>query len=255
MAIRDRAVCIRRTDFSETSLVVRVLTRGHGVVSLMAKGVKRPKSRFGGSIDLLTVADAVFSLPRSHSVSTLGTLMAWDLAGYYPRLHEDLLRNTTATLACELIGRLFEELDPHPRSFDATVALLEALQDDQPPLRRFADFGRELLIDIGLTPAWGRCAACRADVRAVRDPLRFTGPRSGVLCPQCGPAPGESWVSVSASLRDFFAAGTPPTGKLALEITRWLIYHVQNQTGRELRAAPALERAIDAALAELKAKQ
>ena len=44
---------MRTTDYSETSQVVHFFTRETGVVSLIAKGTKRPKSKSGGPIDLV----------------------------------------------------------------------------------------------------------------------------------------------------------------------------------------------------------
>ena len=66
---------------------------------------------------------------------------------------------------------------------------------------------------------------------------------------------GESTVTISASLHDFFISATSSSGKLALEITRWLLYYVKHQLGRPLTTAAALERAIAAALADMKSKQ
>ncbi|MCG3180747.1 MAG: DNA repair protein RecO [Phycisphaerae bacterium] len=184
----------------------------------------------------------------------MGTLTAWEQTGYFALLRTDLLRHGTALLAGELLARLTEELDPHPASFDAMLRLLEALGAGEPPLRRLADFARVLLTDTGLTPGLEQCVNCGSDVSPQQGVMVFSGPRSGVLCPACPPRPGESTVKISAKLRDFFIAGQPPDGKLALEITRWLTYHVQNQLGQPLRSAPALERAIAAVLADMKAK-
>lgn len=248
MPITDQAICLRRSDYSETSLVVRLMTRQHGQVSLIAKGVKRPKSRFGGAIDLLAVGQAVFTLPPENSASAMGILTAWEQTEVFGRLRTDLLRHAVAMSAGELLARLTEELDPHPASFDAILALLAALEAGEPPVRRLAQFGRTLLADVGLTPNFDRCVGCGLGV-GDRAMLRFSGPRAGPLCPNCPPRPGENTVAVSRSLKDFFTDGRLTSGKLALEIVRWLLYHVQHQIGRPLHSAENLDRAIQAALA------
>ncbi|MHC4100282.1 MAG: DNA repair protein RecO, partial [Planctomycetota bacterium] len=53
--VTDNAICIRRWDYSETSLTVSLFLRNHGVVRGMAKGAKRARGSFEGGIDLLTL--------------------------------------------------------------------------------------------------------------------------------------------------------------------------------------------------------
>ena len=59
MPTTDQAVCIRTSDYSETSQVVVLLTRQGGVVRLLAKGSKRPKSSSGGRVDLFAEGQGV----------------------------------------------------------------------------------------------------------------------------------------------------------------------------------------------------
>jgi len=71
MRHRQPGICLRVTDYSETSQVVHFLARGCGVVHLLAKGTKRPKSRSGGAIDLLAEGDLVFTTRSSGALGTL----------------------------------------------------------------------------------------------------------------------------------------------------------------------------------------
>jgi hypothetical protein len=51
--VTTEALALRRTPFGETSQVAEFLTRDHGRVSLILKGVHRERSRIGGPVDLL----------------------------------------------------------------------------------------------------------------------------------------------------------------------------------------------------------
>jgi DNA repair protein RecO (recombination protein O) len=53
--IYTSALLLRKTDFSETSQVLRLLTQGHGKISAVAKGIKRPNINFDGPMDLFTL--------------------------------------------------------------------------------------------------------------------------------------------------------------------------------------------------------
>src|SRR4029079_6690100 len=89
--ITDQAICLRVTDFSETSQIVGMFTREHGLVPLIAKGSKRTskKSTMSGPLDLLTSGEVVFvpakeqrGAPANGYGAQLGTLAAWELADH-----------------------------------------------------------------------------------------------------------------------------------------------------------------------------
>ena len=71
MRQRAQAICLRATDYSETSQVVAFLTREAGVVRMIAKGTKRAKSKSGGAIDLMSEGEVVYTPSRSGGLGTL----------------------------------------------------------------------------------------------------------------------------------------------------------------------------------------
>ena len=56
---RERAVVVRSYDFAEADRIVVLLTRGHGLVRGVAKGVRRSKSRFGSRVQLFVELDVL----------------------------------------------------------------------------------------------------------------------------------------------------------------------------------------------------
>ena len=50
MIVRTEAFVLKAVRFGETSMIYRLFTRDRGVVPVMAKGARRPKSRFGASL-------------------------------------------------------------------------------------------------------------------------------------------------------------------------------------------------------------
>src|SRR3954465_15987768 len=97
--LTDHAICLRVTDFSETSQIVGLFTREHGLVPLIAKGSKRTskKNTMSGPLDLLTSGEVVFvpakeqrGAPGSGQSAQLGTLAAWELADHRQTLRANL---------------------------------------------------------------------------------------------------------------------------------------------------------------------
>jgi DNA repair protein RecO (recombination protein O) len=67
----ERALVLRRFPWSESSLVVHVLTREHGRVNLLAKGAYRPKSRFFAVLDLFDELELVWTGAQERELKTL----------------------------------------------------------------------------------------------------------------------------------------------------------------------------------------
>ena len=73
--VSDRCICLRKTEYSESSQILTLIARTQGIVRVMAKGAHRRTkagaSRFDGGIDLLDLGHAVFSADPSRELALL----------------------------------------------------------------------------------------------------------------------------------------------------------------------------------------
>src|SRR5687767_3033671 len=117
--VHDRCVCLRRTAYSETSQILTLFSREHGILRAIAKGAHRRTkagaSKFDGGVDLLDGGDAVFI---HDAAKELSTLTEWNLREGHLGLRNTLRGMYLGLYAGELVSRLFEEHDPHPELFD-----------------------------------------------------------------------------------------------------------------------------------------
>lgn len=182
--VRDRAICLRKTEYSETSQIVTLLSRGHGLIRAIAKGAHRRTkagaSKFDGGMDYLEVGEAVFT----HDVTReLATLTEWTLREGHLGLRSDLRAMYLALYAGELVDRLLEQHDPHPDLFDR----LEAAVGELPTPRReqaFLAFELDLLREAGYLADLSRCVDCGGPSDAAV--LSYFSPRAGgAICRNC----------------------------------------------------------------------
>lgn len=158
---KDVAVCLRHVEFSETSQVVVLLTAEHGKVRGLAKGSRRlaPSSiqRFSGGFELLTLGQVVAT---SRPSSELASLTEWDLRDDVHHLRQNWRAQRLAFYAGDLTHALLADLDPHPATFGAFVALLAGLNDTNPTNQDAAllAFQWALLDDVGYRPVLDRDA-------------------------------------------------------------------------------------------------
>ncbi len=148
-AVSDIAICLRRWDYSETSQTVALLCREHGLTRGLAKGAKRPKSRFSGGFDVLTRGQIIFA-PRPRT--GLALLMEWHLECVHLAPRRDMPANRAAVFMVDLVMHGLDEADPHPVVFDAMATALDAIDAGMCPASALLWFQLQFLADIGYRP-------------------------------------------------------------------------------------------------------
>ena len=121
MIVRTDALVLRAMDYSETSRIATLLTRQHGAIGVVAKGARRPTSRFGSTLQPGAYVQAVYYYRPNRGLQTLKE--ASHLARF-PHLGTDLERGTVAFRLLEVTRALVGEDDPHPLALEAVVRAL-----------------------------------------------------------------------------------------------------------------------------------
>src|SRR5205809_5082145 len=102
--VSDPSLCLRKTEYSETSQILTLFSRAHGLLRVIAKGAKRTTkagaSKFGGGLDLLDVGEAVFTHAPERE---LATLTEWTLPDGHLELRRSLRSMYLALYAAELV--------------------------------------------------------------------------------------------------------------------------------------------------------
>ena len=234
--LTDRAVVLRRLDYSETSQIVVLLTREHGQVRAIAKGIKRStKTRFAAAIDLLELGQLVWST-RPDRLGSLSILTEWKQTKGFLGLRDRLERLYAAQYAVEITSELTTELDPHPVIFDALVNLLAESCTLSQPLAMLCGFQRTLLIEIGLMPKMDCCVGCGSTLDLQSDqPAYFSSHEGGLLCRNCEPAQVEKRAVPSSAARA--VATGQITAEIAVAAFDLLNYHISHLMNKEPKLA------------------
>jgi DNA repair protein RecO (recombination protein O) len=176
------AVVLHAFDYSETSRILRLATRDAGVQSVLARGARRPRSRFGTALDLFAQGAAQMYVKEGRELQTLS---AFDVTLARPALAGDLERFTAAAAVAELLLR-FGTDDANERLFTTLVDALDAITAAPPERAREAGLvgGWRLVAELGFAPSLDACSACHAVLPATDDAV-FTHEAGGVLCRSC----------------------------------------------------------------------
>ena len=182
--VQDRCICLRKTEYSETSQILMLFSRCHGIIRVIAKGAHRRTkagaSKFDGGIDFLDAGDAVFTHDPSRD---LATLTEWHLSEGHLGLRQTLRGMYLGLYAAELVGRLFEEHDAHPQLFDRLATVLAELSSARRE-ELFLAFELDLLKESGYLPELFACGECGSDSQRWAASY-FSPARGGVVCRNC----------------------------------------------------------------------
>jgi DNA repair protein RecO (recombination protein O) len=202
------AIVLHAFDYLESSRILKLVTRDAGVRSVLARGARRSKRRFGAALDLFAQGTAELHVKPGRD---LDTLAAFDLTRARPQLAASLARFAGANAIAELALR-FGGDDMNAELFDTVAATLEAIGSAAPDAARDATIAGawRLLADLGVAPTVDECAECRASIDAAA-PAVFSHPAGGALCARCGHLARSARTlppAARAALRNWLA-GTP----------------------------------------------
>jgi len=119
-------IILARLDYGEADRIITLLTPDHGKLRLMAKGVRRPKSKLAGGIELFSVSNITFIRGRGG----IGTLVSTRLIKHYGNIVNQIER---VQLGYELIKLLDKSVEDVVESeyFDILREVFGALDDLQ----------------------------------------------------------------------------------------------------------------------------
>ncbi|HEV2403274.1 MAG TPA: DNA repair protein RecO [Candidatus Saccharimonadales bacterium] len=127
--LSTEGIILTRIDYGEADRILTLLTPDHGKLRVIAKGVRRVKSKLAGGIELFSVSQLTFIKGRGD----IGTLTSTRLIRHYDGIVRDLDRTM---LGYELIKKLDKTTEEGVEQgfFDLLQQTLMALNDQKMPL-------------------------------------------------------------------------------------------------------------------------
>ena len=155
-------IVVRARDLGEADRIVILLTPNRGLVSCVARGARRTKSRTGGHVDLLRHITAHISEGRSdlHTISQVETVNA------FLGLRQDLDRLTLASHFAEISERFSIPNAPNPQLFALLKDTLTYTESTPKPTLTLLRLWHEttLLNTVGLQPQLHRCVRTNTEI-------------------------------------------------------------------------------------------
>lgn len=175
---QTEAIIIKKIKLREADRILTLYTPDFGKIQAVAKGVRRPKSKMAGHLELLT--HSLISLARGRNLDTITGSQT--INSFLP-LKSDLELASCALYATELVDQFTADHIENRPLFELLLeTMLHLCQaGDKELVLRY--FELHLLNEVGYRPQLQQCVSCHTALKPVIN--SFSPSSGGVLCPDC----------------------------------------------------------------------
>jgi DNA repair protein RecO (recombination protein O) len=244
---QTEAIVIKKTKLGEADRILTLYTPDRGKIESVAKGVRQPKSKMAGHLELLTYSQLRLARGRN-----LDTIIGSQTIEAFMALKNDFWLTSYGLYAAELINQFTVAHAEIPSLFELFLATLRYLSQAISPELTLRYFELHLLEIAGFRPQLQECLYCRTPLKP--EVNIFCSAAGGTLCPNCRDShPGGFPISVDA-LKVLRLLQNSPSSivarlkigvELGQELKSVLATYIRHQLEREVRTAAWLDTLRD----------
>ena len=235
---RDEAIVLRTHKLGEVDRILTLLTRNHGQVRAVAKGVRKTSSRFGARLEPFMACD--LQLYEGKNLDTVS--QAEQIANYGADIVNDYSRYTVASTIVEAAEKLTRELS-NDRHYLLVVGALRTLaKGEVEPSQVLDSYLLRALALSGWVPLLDSCSQCGSE------PSSFSMHTGSVTWSQCIAAGsvkigGEGLAHMQALMAGEWDKVRERPTKTKQAVSSVVAGYMQWQLERGLRSLSFVERA------------
>lgn len=175
---QTEAIIIKKTKLGEADRILTLYTPHLGKIQAVAKGVRRPKSKMAGHLELLT--HSLVSFARGRNLDTITGSQT--ISSFLP-LKNDLWLSSCALYVAELSDQFTADGTENYPLFQLLLNTMQRLCQEGNKELVLHYFELHLLEAVGYRPQFQECVSCRSALEPVIN--YFCSGSGGMLCPRC----------------------------------------------------------------------
>lgn len=239
-----KGIVLRAKDYGESHQIIQVFSDTKGKISMMARGSKKPKSRFSAITEPFTEGQFI-----CYVGSGMATLSQGDILDAHRLISADLLKTAYGAYWFELVDRLMDEKDANPAFYQLLSHLLTQLEQDKNPEILTRIFELRMMAVAGYRPVFEHCVQCHSS-----SSTHFSVIQGGFLCADCSHLDRQA-IAVSTAVvkilptlqkMEIQRLGNIQVKEKTEQQLRWVIHaFMQEYLGVEFKTRAILERLKD----------
>jgi len=193
MTFKTEGIIIKRINFKEADLILKVLTPDLGKIDVIAKGARRIKSKMSGSLELFYINKFILAKGKTFNVLCFAETTQRHLF-----LRGDLKKLGKAFYITEIIDKFIQEGEKSRRIYNEFISTLLGLEGNHNLATQL--FEVKLLKHLGYGPELISCIVCSKELKA-NEGTYLNTVLGGTVCPICSKAHENCFLVSDSALK------------------------------------------------------
>ncbi|EUJ42057.1 DNA repair protein RecO [Brochothrix campestris] len=173
---RCEGLIIRVMDYRESDKIIRLYTKEHGKISLVARGAKKSNSRIAAVTQLFTYGEFMYFGNKG-----LGTIQQGEVIERFPLISQDIFTTAYASYCVDLLDKAIEEREPNPALFSLIYQVIEKMAAGENAHVISQIFELKMLNVLGHYPEFRGCVL----TGETEGPFDFSIKHNGLISRRC----------------------------------------------------------------------
>lgn len=144
----SEGIILGRKNYGEADRILSVYCRDHGRITLIAKGIRRPKSKKRGHVEVFSLVK--FQANTGHGIDLMTEA---DIADDFKEIRKSLSKVSLAYYFMEVVGKITHEGEKNGELFDLILSSLNKLKTEIKLKELRLSFIKNLLVLMGYWPS------------------------------------------------------------------------------------------------------
>lgn len=176
---QTKGIVLKSIKLNESDKIITLFSQDYGKIKAIAKGIRKTKSRFGSSLENLTLVKIL-----AYKGNTLNIINQTEIMNTFFFHCKDLTRYGLATFCAEMVDKVSVEEDPNEMIYELLKKVLTLLKNEENPILLVESFKWKLFHALGYQPILNRCVQCGKKMDELQKYI-FDIKMGGMVCLEC----------------------------------------------------------------------
>jgi len=191
MLYKTEGIVLKSTEYEEADKIVTIYTKNYGKITAIAKGVRKTKSKFGSSLEILTLS--IFLIHKGRNIDIVSQT---EILESFFTTSKEVIKFAFAANCVEIINKLTEEREINIGLFNLLKEVLHYLKETNDPKLLTLSFKWQIMSILGYRPLLNHCCRCNKSIEDQKE-MYFNIKEGGLVCNNCIVKDKEECVKVS----------------------------------------------------------